>query len=121
MENAIALDSMFDQVILIGEGKPYLAALVVPNPEQFEELATGLDLDPANEETCCDDNVRNLMLERVQQRLSAFPGYAAVRSIAVIREPWTTENGFMTPTLKLRRARILESYHKVAEELYANH
>ena len=121
LENAIALDSMVDQVILIGEGKPYLVALVVPNAEQFEALANGLHLDPANQDAGNDENIRRLMLERVQQRLAAFPGYAKVRSIAVIREPWTTENGFMTPTMKLRRAKILESYRQVTEALYTNH
>lgn len=121
LENAIVLDGMFDQVILIGEGRPYLSALVVPNPEQFASLASGLRLDPANEATCCNDQVRSLMLERLQRRLVTFPGHAQVHGLAVVRDPWTPENGFMTPTLKLRRKEILTHYRQITEQLYAGH
>ena len=121
MENAIALDELVDQVLVIGEGRPYLSALLVPNPEAFARVASELHLDPANEETCCDENVRSLFMRHVQQRTSAFPGYAQVREVAVVNEPWTPDNGLATPTLKLRRHEILERYHDIAEKLYAGH
>ncbi len=121
MENAIALDELVDQVLVIGEGKPYLSALVVPNPEAFERVAKELHLDPANESACCDENVRSLFMQHVQDRTSAFPGYARVRELAVVNEAWTPDNGLATPTLKLRRKRILERYHDITEKLYAGH
>ena len=121
MENAIALDELVDQVLVIGEGRPYLSALVVPNPEAFARVAQELHLDPANEETCGDENVRSVFMQHIQQRMSAFPGYAQVRELAVVAEPWTPDNGLATPTLKLRRSKILERYHDVAENLYAGH
>ena len=121
MENAIAIDELVDQVMVIGEGKPYLSALVVPNPEAFARVAKGLRLDPANEATCGDEQVRSIFMQHVQQRTAAFPGYAQVRKLAVVNEPWTPENGLATPTLKLRRNQILARYHEVAEQLYAGH
>jgi long-chain acyl-CoA synthetase len=121
MENAIALDELVDQVLVIGEGKPYLSALIVPNPEAFARVAESLHLDPANEQTCCDDNVRSIFMQHVQQRTAAFPGYAQVRELAVVNEPWTPDNGLATPTLKLKRARILQQYNDLTEKLYAGH
>lgn len=121
MENAIALDELVDQVLLIGEGRPYLSALVVPNPDAFARVAEELHLDPANEATCCDENVRSLFMRHVQERTSAFPGYAQVRQLAVVNEPWTPDNGLATPTLKLRRKKILERYQDVTEKLYVGH
>lgn len=121
MENAIALDELVDQVLVIGEGKPYLSALVVPNPEAFARVAQELHLDPANEDTCCDEGVRSIFMQHVQQRMTTFPGYAQVRQLAVVNEPWTPDNGLATPTLKLRRNKILERYHDIAEKLYAGH
>lgn len=121
MENAIALDELVDQVLVIGEGRPYLSALVVPNPEAFERAAKALHLDPANESVCCDENVRSLFMQHVQDRTRAFPGYARVRELAVVNEAWTPDNGLATPTLKLRRKRILERYHDITEKLYAGH
>ncbi|MCB1801302.1 MAG: long-chain fatty acid--CoA ligase [Gammaproteobacteria bacterium] len=121
MENAIALDELVDQVLVIGEGRPYLSAIVVPNPEAFARVAEGLHLDPANEDTCCDENVRSIFMQHVQERIAAFPGYAQVRELAVVNEPWTPDNGLATPTLKLRRNKILERYHDITEKLYAGH
>ena len=121
MENAIAIDELIDQVMVIGEGKPYLSALVVPNPENFARVAQELQLDPANEETCYDEKLRSIFMQHVQQRTATFPGYAQVREVAVVNEPWTPENGLATPTLKLRRNEILARYHEVAEKLYAGH
>jgi len=121
MENAIALDELVDQVLVIGEGRPYLSALLVPNPEAFARVAEELHLDPANEAVCCDENVRSIFMEHVQQRTASFPGYARVRELAVVNEPWTPDNGLATPTLKLRRNQILERYIDVTEELYVGH
>jgi long-chain acyl-CoA synthetase len=121
MENAIALDELFDQVLVIGEGKPFLSALLVPNPEAFARVAEELHLDPANEAICVDENLRSIFMQHVQQRTASFPGYAQVRQLAVVKEPWTPDNGLATPTLKLRRNQILERYQDITERLYAGH
>lgn len=60
-------------------------------------------------------------MQHVQQRTAAFPGYARVRELAVVKGPWTPDNGLATPTLKLRRNQIFERYHEVTERLYAGH
>ena len=98
MENAIVLDELFDQVLLIGEGKPFLSAPLVPNPEAFARGAEELHLDPANEAICADKNVRSICMQHVQQRAASFPGYAQVRQLAVVKEAWTPDNGLATPT-----------------------
>jgi long-chain acyl-CoA synthetase len=121
MENAIVLDALVDQVMVIGEGRPYLSALVVPNLEGVAEITPIVHLDPANEETWSDENIHSLLMQHVQQRTAAFPGYAQVRRLAVVAEPWTPDNGLATPTLKLRRNEILKRYHRLAEQLYAGH
>lgn len=121
MENAIVLDELVDQVLLIGEGRPYLSALLVPNPDAFARVAKELHLDPANESIYVDEKIRSIFMQHVQQRTASFPGYAQVRELAVVNEPWTPDNGLATPTLKLRRNQILERYHDLTEKLYAGH
>lgn len=121
MENAIGLDGLVDQVMVIGEGKPYLSALVVPNAEAFAEVADYLHLDPANRETYGDKKVIKLFMQLVGEKTRAFPGYAQIRELAVVQEAWTPDNGLMTPTLKLRRKRILAHHQQEAERLYAGH
>ena len=121
MENAIVLDELVEQVMVIGEGRPYLSALVVPNPEALERVAARLHLDPANQHFYDDERLCSVLMEHIEQRTHAFPGYARIRRIAVVPQPWTPDNGLVMPTLKLRRERILDQCHEAAERLYAGH
>jgi long-chain acyl-CoA synthetase len=59
------------------------------------------------------------MLSRVQVQLHDFPGYAKVRRAILTLEPWTVENGLLTPTLKLKRAPALEQFGPQIERIYA--
>ncbi|WP_456376678.1 AMP-dependent synthetase/ligase [Thiolapillus sp.] len=121
MENAIALDPLIEQAMVIGEGKPYLSVLVVPNPEHFEELCRSSGLKPDDAGNYTNEVVREQVLQRVQEKLSTFPGYAKIHNVAILNEPLTPENGLLTPTLKLRRNRILMYYTDEVAELYAGH
>jgi long-chain acyl-CoA synthetase len=121
MEMAIAMDDLIDQVLIIGEGKPYLSALVVPNPEKLHEASEQLGLSPEKEIDLEDPSLNRLVLERISQQLRSFPGYAQVRRVVLIAQSWTVENYMMTPTLKLRRKQILKHHSNQVEELYKGH
>lgn len=121
IELAITMDPIFDQLLLIGENRPFLSALTVLNPEQWQQTAKKLHLDLENTAALQDDNLINTLLEKIQSRLRDFPGYANIHRIAVSPQPWTIENGLITPTLKLRREQIQAQYHDMVEALYAGH
>jgi len=121
MEMAIALDPLVDQVIIIGEGRPYLTALAVPNPEALARLGRDLGLDAQDPALYLDERVANQVLRQIQHLIRDFPGYAKLHGLTLVEEPWTIENGMMTPTLKLRRDRILHRYRSEVDELYAGH
>lgn len=118
MEAAIALDPLFEQVMIVGEGRPFLAALVVLNREHWEHWCREQKLDAARAETLADSRVNRLLLARLTGHLGHFPGYAEVRRAHFTLEPWTVENGLLTPTLKTRRARIAEHYAHEIEALF---
>ena len=67
------------------------------------------------------ERLEEVFLEHVQQQLASFPGYAQVRRVAVLQEALTPDNGLLTPTLKLRRNRILLRYSDEVMDLYAGH
>ncbi len=121
MEMAITTDPLFEQVMVIGDNRPYLAALAVLNPEQWQTLAKQLGLDPDDPASCKSERLNEVILERIARRLSAFPGYAQVRRVNCQLEPWSIEDGLLTPTLKLKRNRVCERYQSVIEQLYAAH
>ena len=121
MENAITLSPLIEQAMVIGEGKPYLSALVVPNPKAFEALCQSLGLRPDDEENYSNPLVLDQVLQQVQEQLTSFPGYARIHKLAILHEPMTPENGLLTPTLKLRRNRILMYFSDDVADLYRGH
>jgi long-chain acyl-CoA synthetase len=61
------------------------------------------------------------VLERVQKQIKSFPGYAKIHRVAVLPEAWTIENGMLTPTMKLKRAKVMEAHKQAFEDMYAGH
>ncbi len=121
MEMAICMDSLFEQVMVIGDNRPYLSALAVLNPEQWRTLASGLRLDPDDPHACQHRQINEIVRERIAKRLGSFPGYAQIRAVHCQLQPWSIEDGLMTPTLKLKREQIYRRYQDVIEQLYAGH
>jgi long-chain acyl-CoA synthetase len=118
METAIELDPLVDQVIVVGEGKPYLTALVVLNQDLWPELAEEFGLDPARDGALHDGRLQAEMLRRIKAALRDFPGYAKIRRVALLLEPWTVDNGLLTPTLKVKRQQVLTHHAETIESLY---
>lgn len=63
--------------------------------------------------------VRDAILRRAQAQLHAFPACARVRALWATLEPWTTANGLLTPTLKIRPTQLQERFAPQLEQLYA--
>ena len=121
MENAITIDSLFLQIMVLGEAKPYLTALVVLDKHEYAKLAEqeGLSADLAEERQ--SEKLERLLVARIAARLKDFPGYAKIPRVAVCEKPWTVEAELMTPTLKVRRAKILQTFESDVARLYAGH
>jgi long-chain acyl-CoA synthetase len=118
MELALTLDPLFDQALVLGEGRPYLAALLVLNPEVWGQVSADLALDPADPASLTDVRALRHAQQRVRERLKGFPGYAQVRALQLLLEPWTVANGLLTPTLKVKRERLETRFDGVIQALY---
>ncbi len=121
MEMAICTDALFEQVMVLGENRPYLAVLAVLNPEQWAGLAASLGVAADQSEALQAPHIREMLLQRIAERLSTFPGYAQVRAIHCQLEPWTVDDGLITPTLKLRRNRVMATFEQEIDALYEEH
>ncbi|MBU1425791.1 MAG: long-chain fatty acid--CoA ligase [Gammaproteobacteria bacterium] len=118
MEAAILADPLFEQVMVVGEGKAYLGLLAVVNRERWVDAMRERNLPAEWPESLHSSQTRAYALQRVTQQLHAFPGYARIRKIALLGDPWATDNGLLTPTLKIKRARVLEHHAKEYAMLY---
>jgi Long-chain acyl-CoA synthetases (AMP-forming) len=110
MEGAIMLDPLFEHAMLLGEGEAHLAALVVLNSEQWPELAQQLGLEAQAADSLQSAALQRFLHQRIAALLRDFPGYAKVRRVAATLEPWSVDNGLLTPTMKLRRREVQARY-----------
>ncbi len=118
LEMAISADPLVRQAMVVGEGMPFIAALLVLRREAWQELAADLGLDPDDPASLEAEPARQALLERLDRRLHRFPRHARIRSVALLLEAWTPENGLLTPTLKLKRQQIEQRYRDAIAHLY---
>ena len=118
MEAAILRDPIFEQVMVVGEGRSYLGALVVLSQRGLQTIAElcHLPLDPY--QLTNQEQVEEILLARIAQQIHEFPGYAKIFKVALIPEPWSVANEMLTPTLKLKRSKIAQRYNAEIENLY---
>jgi len=95
IEMAILDDPLFEQVMLLGEGRAYLALLAVSRESDEKTL-----------------------IRRANAQLKAFPRWARVRRVIAVQEPWTLADGLLTPTLKVKRAVVGSKFSAQIETIY---
>jgi long-chain acyl-CoA synthetase len=120
MELAICLLPAVEQALVIGEGESWLAAILVLNPEEWPRLAKRLGLDPDAADSLQAQKLHAELLKGIKGTLKDFPGYAKIRRVILTSEAWTVDNGLLTPTLKVKRARVLEQFTDEIRALYAD-
>ena len=86
--------------MVYGDGKPYLVALIVLNKEQYDQIN--------NELIQKEIEIINKNLSKVEM----------IKKFLVIKDQFTIENEMMTPTLKLKRFKIIKKYKEQLEKLY---
>lgn len=119
VESAVLRDPLFEQVMLLGEGKAFLSVVAVLSAEQWKKTAAEKGL-PAGARPQ-DKVLQNHALARIAQQLTALPGYAQVRRAIVTFEPWSIENGLLTPTMKLKRNKVMEKFNEEIDRMYSGH
>jgi len=118
MEMAIADDALFEQVMIMGEAKPYLVAITVLEKEQWKRFSRRMGFA---ENDFSKSEVEQILLKRISRNLHNFPGYAQIRRITCTLEPWTIEQGLITPTLKIKRSRVMEKFQQQIDAMYEGH
>lgn len=119
MEIAILHDPLFDQAMVFGEAHPYLIVVGVVNAGVWPHFAQETGIRADIPEALNDSRIEARVLRRIGRNLRGFPGYAKVNRVLLLREPWTIENGLLTPTLKLRRNEVARQFAAQIAELYA--
>jgi long-chain acyl-CoA synthetase len=119
MEAAILRDALFEHVMLLGEGRPFLSLVAVLNAEPWKRLCLEHRMDA--EQALQTKQAQEIVLKRIALRLREFPGYAQVRRAHLTLEAWSVENGLLTPTLKLKRPKVMERFNAEIDAMYSGH
>jgi long-chain acyl-CoA synthetase len=119
IEDAISQSPYVSRVIAVGDERPAIGLLIVPNFEMLERWARDNGLPEVDRETLlASPEVRRLMrseIMRLQTRLSTFE---KARQFEFLHEDLTEENGLLTPTQKVRRRAVVERHGHLVERLY---
>lgn len=121
LEMTITEDPLFFQAMVVGEGKPYLAALIVLDRNLWREFAEELFLDPDDQLSLRSQYVVKAVLTKLEKLLEAFPSYARIRAVYLTCEAWTFKEGLVTSLMKLRRQEIEKRFSEEIASLYADH
>ena len=121
MEQAILRDRLFELVMVYGEGRPYLTALAVVNAAGWAHLAQEAGVRADMPESLHDPRIEQQALQRIADQIKEFPGYAKINRVLLLTEPWSVDNGLLTPTLKVKRGSVVKHFAKEIEQLYQGH
>jgi len=118
VEGALTLAPEIAQAMVFGDRRPYLVAVIVPDPDFAARFAgeNGVPVDLA--QLSADAGFHRALGEIVGKVNERLPAAERVRRFTIAAEPFTLANAQLTPTLKIRRHTIREAYQAAFERLY---
>ena len=122
MENRFKESRFIEQIMVIGEGEKFPAAFVVPNFAFAKEWAHrhGLQFESmSNEEIIKQTAFIDRMDQEIAEINQGFGNWEQVKKIALLPAEFTIDGGELTPTLKLKRKKILEKYQEGYQKIFS--
>jgi len=135
IENVLNLSSLIAQIFVYGDSfQSYLVAVVIPDEEVIlttwakkkegaERLTPGTLSEASLQELCRDSALlkADIMAEiRNLSKSSGLKGFETIKSIHLDHDPFTLENGMLTPTMKMKRQQVKGKYQTTIDEMYKN-
>jgi long-chain acyl-CoA synthetase len=121
LETRLATDPYIAQACVIGDRRKHLAALLVPNFENLAEQLKGSDFAGIpHEELVANPKFRELFQARIREFNKPLSDVETITDFKLIANPFTQENGELTPTMKLRRRVVQEHYRGEIEAMYGD-
>jgi long-chain acyl-CoA synthetase len=120
LENEIKQHPLVSQCVVVGDRKPYLVALVTLDPEEAVAYAKehGLPEDP--EQLATNPEIVAALEAHREKINEKFARVEQVKKIAILPYDLSQESGELTPTLKVKRAVVVDKHEREIEQLYAS-
>ncbi len=119
IENLIHESPFVEQAMIVGEKRPFLIAIIVPDFSKLKEFAAENGIKAANNRELITNKEIFKIYERLLKNISRqLATHEKVRKFLLVDEPFTVDNGMMTPTLKLKRKEIIKKFIPELDNLY---
>jgi long-chain acyl-CoA synthetase len=121
IEGRFSTDERVEQLMVVGDDRKFVAALVVPNVEQLHEWADSEDIELPEDRADLveDERVNEWVADSIERVNEDLEKTAKIKKFALVAEEWTPENDMLTPSLKKRRRDILSAHTAEVEEIYS--
>ena len=121
IENLLRSNSHFLNIVVVGNKRPYISALVVPNPERLKHVAKELGLQTSDYvELVHLPQVHKHFMEEIQRLTPDLAPFEKIKKIALLESDFSIENGEVTPTLKIRRRVVESKYKNLIDQIYTS-
>jgi long-chain acyl-CoA synthetase len=119
MENKFKESPLIEQLIVVGDGRNYPAALIVPSFDGLKEFCKRKDIPyTSDEEMVNKPEIKEKYQSEVDQFNKYFGKWEQIKRFKLLEYPWGIDSGELTPTMKLKRKVITQKYQKQIEEIY---
>jgi len=118
IESVLALEPEIDAAMAVGDNRPHIVAIVVPAHEFITEWAKKNGVDAELSQLADDDGFRSAIGQAVDRANRNLAAAERVKRFVIADQPFTIENGMMTPTMKPRRHAIMKRWGPTIDRLY---
>ncbi len=119
IETSMAEEYYIEYAVVIGEGRKYISALIVPSFEALEEFAKKNKIEYSGRKELVEDSrVLSLYQDIIDRRCSDYGQVEKIKKFRILMDEFSQETGEITPTMKLKRKVISEKYRSIIEEMY---
>ncbi len=118
LEDRVRLHFLIDQCMVVGDGQPFVAALVTIDRDSFPLWAEQHGKTGTVEELVEDPDLRAAVQEAVDEANRAVSKAESIRKFTILADEWTEEGGQLTPSLKLRRNVVMREFKDDVADLY---
>ena len=120
LETLLGQDKYIEQVAIIGDGRKYVSALIVPDFEELKAYADKKHIEHRNiEELVNNADIRKMIEERINDYQKDLASYEQIKRFVLLPKAFTMESGELTNTLKIKRAVINKRYRPLIDAMYA--
>jgi long-chain acyl-CoA synthetase len=118
LEDRMRAHALVDQCMVVGDGRPFIAALVTLDPDATAQWAERHAKSGSLQDLVDDEDLRAEIQSAVDDANKAVSQAESVRKFVILPDAWTEEGGQLTPSLKLRRAVVMNEARHAVEDLY---